>query len=234
MLLGAFKWSWAVPERSGDVPGGSRARIIDFSMVLGGLGGGAPRARHPGAGIVRPPKSRFFKTDQTPHTTHQAQAQGQGQACLGKHVWPPTHPVAQSAVADIDYNMIGGPVGKLISTVRKVLDDSFDEKIRRTRRRFGLQEGGTLEEAIANDRAKASLTAPPTTPAKALLRTKASPTTYTMPAPEPVMMAEPKHVMMPAPELVMMGAPVPEPEPVVMPLPRFMMATQCSPHQSPL
>ena len=130
--------------------------------------------------------------------------------------------------------MIGGPLGKLISTVRKVLDESFAEKIRRTRRRFGLQEGGTLEEAIANDRAKASLTAPPTTPAKALLRTKASPTTYTMPAPEPVMMAEPKPVMMPAPELVMMGAPVPEPEPVVMPLPRFMMATQCSPHQSPL
>ena len=36
----AFRWSWAVPERSGDVPRGSRARIIDFSMVLGGLGEG--------------------------------------------------------------------------------------------------------------------------------------------------------------------------------------------------
>ena len=39
-LLHAFKWSWAVPERSGDVPGGSRARNIDFSLVLEGLGGG--------------------------------------------------------------------------------------------------------------------------------------------------------------------------------------------------
>ena len=34
----AFRWSWAVPERSGDVPGGSRARIIDFSLVLEGFG----------------------------------------------------------------------------------------------------------------------------------------------------------------------------------------------------
>ena len=34
------KWSWAVPERSGDVPGGSRARIIDFSLVFEGFGGG--------------------------------------------------------------------------------------------------------------------------------------------------------------------------------------------------
>ena len=30
VVLCAFRWSWAVPERSGDVPGGSRARIIDF------------------------------------------------------------------------------------------------------------------------------------------------------------------------------------------------------------
>ena len=43
-LLGAFKWSWAVPERSGSVPGGSRARNIDFSMVLGGLVGAHARA----------------------------------------------------------------------------------------------------------------------------------------------------------------------------------------------
>ena len=36
----AFKWSWAVPERSGVVPGGSRARNNEFSMVLGDFGGG--------------------------------------------------------------------------------------------------------------------------------------------------------------------------------------------------
>ena len=38
-VLGAFRWSWAVPDRSRDVPRSARARIIDFSMVLGGLGG---------------------------------------------------------------------------------------------------------------------------------------------------------------------------------------------------
>ena len=44
-MLG-FKWSWAVPERSGVVPGGSRARNNEFSVVLGGFaGGGAVRAR---------------------------------------------------------------------------------------------------------------------------------------------------------------------------------------------
>ena len=42
----AFKWSWAVPERSGVVPGGSRARIIDFPLVLRGFLGGAPRSAH--------------------------------------------------------------------------------------------------------------------------------------------------------------------------------------------
>ena len=38
-LMLAFKWSWAVPERSGVVPGGSRARIIDFSLVFEGFSG---------------------------------------------------------------------------------------------------------------------------------------------------------------------------------------------------
>ena len=43
-----YGWTWAFPERSGDVPVVSKARIIDFSMVLGGLGGGEPmRARWP-------------------------------------------------------------------------------------------------------------------------------------------------------------------------------------------
>ena len=37
---GGLGASWAVIERSGDVAGSSRARIIDFSMVLGGFGGG--------------------------------------------------------------------------------------------------------------------------------------------------------------------------------------------------
>ena len=32
--------------------------------------GGAPRTRHHRAGIVRPPKTRFFKTEQTPQDQH--------------------------------------------------------------------------------------------------------------------------------------------------------------------
>ena len=55
-----------VPKRSGDVPEGSRARKIEFSMVLEFFRGVSPRPGHPGAEIDRPPKSRFFKTDQTP------------------------------------------------------------------------------------------------------------------------------------------------------------------------
>ena len=39
------KKAWAFPHRSGDVPGASRARIIDFPMVLGSLGGAFDRAR---------------------------------------------------------------------------------------------------------------------------------------------------------------------------------------------
>ena len=57
----AFRWSWAVPERSGDVAGGSRARIIDFALVLGGFDGGAPRVGNADAGIVRPPKARLLR-----------------------------------------------------------------------------------------------------------------------------------------------------------------------------
>ena len=34
------KKAWAFPHRSGDVPGASRTRVIDFPMVLGGLGEG--------------------------------------------------------------------------------------------------------------------------------------------------------------------------------------------------
>ena len=69
----AFKWSWAVPERSGVVPGGSRARIIDFSLVLEGLGG-APKARaragHPEAEIFRPPKTLKSKKNTKPKTRY--------------------------------------------------------------------------------------------------------------------------------------------------------------------
>ena len=77
-LLGAFRWSWALPERSGDVPRSSRARIIDFSMVFGGLGGGGPRTCQSRGWIVRPPKSRFFKTDQTPLELGKGKGNGLG------------------------------------------------------------------------------------------------------------------------------------------------------------
>ena len=54
------------------------------------LGGGVPRARHLGGWIVRPPKSRFFKTDQTPlelgkgkgNGLGQGEAHGPGLGCL--------------------------------------------------------------------------------------------------------------------------------------------------------
>ena len=44
-------------------PGTKNNENIDFWMILGGV---SPRPGHPGGWIVRPPKSRFFKTDQTP------------------------------------------------------------------------------------------------------------------------------------------------------------------------
>ena len=78
----------------GDIFGGPERHLGDYCMLLNGfgrfqnalgtfqeaperetmifhwfwevLGGGAPRRGHPGGWIVRPPKSRFFKTDQTP------------------------------------------------------------------------------------------------------------------------------------------------------------------------
>ena len=64
----AFKWPWAVPERSGDVPGSSRARIIDFSLVLEGLGGGEASGGPVARGSVRPPKTSFSR--QTKHHRH--------------------------------------------------------------------------------------------------------------------------------------------------------------------
>ena len=51
---------------------------FDVSMVLGGFGGVSPRARQPAAGIVRPPKSRFFKTDQTPLELGKGKGNGLG------------------------------------------------------------------------------------------------------------------------------------------------------------
>ena len=61
-----------------------------FSMVLEIFLGGVPRRGHLRAGIVRPPKSRFFKTDQAPQGQAQAQtkwawvrqAQGPWLRCL--------------------------------------------------------------------------------------------------------------------------------------------------------
>ena len=57
------KNAWAIPERSGDVLGGSRAPIIDFSMVLGGLGGEASGALWRGVPVRT---SINLKSNQTP------------------------------------------------------------------------------------------------------------------------------------------------------------------------
>ena len=87
----------AFPERSGDVPGGSRARIIDFSMVLGGLGRrgavGVSSTRY-GRGLWSGPLNPKIK----PNTL----ATGTGLGCLVPGlspvhgpgmlgVWPPTN-----------------------------------------------------------------------------------------------------------------------------------------------
>ena len=78
----AFQRSWAVPQRSGDVAGGSRARINDFALVLGGFGGRAKgahaRVGHPSAGNLGTPKPKNLNKHQ------QREANGLGQACLGK------------------------------------------------------------------------------------------------------------------------------------------------------
>ena len=114
------KKAWAFPHRSGDVPGGSRALIIDFSMVLGGLGGwrhGSAWVRY-GRGFWAGPLNPKIKPN-TPGT-------GTGLGCLVSGLSPvhgpellgvspltstgawaygvccltPTHAVARSAVAD--------------------------------------------------------------------------------------------------------------------------------------
>ena len=58
--LGAFKWSWAIPERSGDVPEGARAQKIEFSLVLGGFEGGGPTAALWRGVFCPTPKASFF------------------------------------------------------------------------------------------------------------------------------------------------------------------------------
>ena len=48
--------------------------------------GGGPRTRHPDAGIARPPKSRFFKTSQSPLELGKCLGLGKGKGLgTGKH-----------------------------------------------------------------------------------------------------------------------------------------------------
>ena len=106
--------SWAVPERSGVVPGSSRARIIDFSMVLEGFGGGCQGGAISGRGLSDPLNQDFSR--QTKHHWNWASAWAWARArawartstgtrararTQGKWARTPTHAVAQSAVADI-------------------------------------------------------------------------------------------------------------------------------------
>ena len=67
---------------------------------------GAPRACQPDGWIARPPKSRFFKTDQTPLELGKGKGRGKHKGKyrgLGKGKWAgsSTLAVAQSVVADI-------------------------------------------------------------------------------------------------------------------------------------
>ena len=79
----AFKWSWAVPERSGVVPGDSRARIIDFPLVLEGFLGGPQGRADP---------RRRFSDPLNQDFSRQTQNQDQDQACLET----PLHACAQA------------------------------------------------------------------------------------------------------------------------------------------
>ena len=51
------KKRWAFPHRSGDVPGGSRGRIINFSLGFGG----SAQGRGPVSGPVRGRKLRWVR-----------------------------------------------------------------------------------------------------------------------------------------------------------------------------
>ena len=76
--------------RLGSVLQAPERETMNFQWFWEVFGGGAPRACQPDAGIVRPPKSRFFKTDQTPlelgkgkgNGLGQGQAHGPGLGCL--------------------------------------------------------------------------------------------------------------------------------------------------------
>ena len=56
----------------------SMGKIIDFSMVLEGSWGVSPCRGHLRGWIARPPKSRFFKTDQTPLELGKGKGNGLG------------------------------------------------------------------------------------------------------------------------------------------------------------
>ena len=103
------KKGWAFADRSGDVPGASRARIINFSLVLGGLGWGESTDGWWRGGICPTPKASFFK--KTPSTTgtgtgtgigtHKHKGKGTGKhkhKGKGKHVWASMfdHPLTPS------------------------------------------------------------------------------------------------------------------------------------------
>ena len=81
----AFKWSWAVPERSGDVPGGSRARNNDFSLVLGGFGGGPHGGAISARGLSDPLNQDFSR--QTKHHWNWARAKASTRASTGTRAW---------------------------------------------------------------------------------------------------------------------------------------------------
>ena len=54
-VLGAFRWCWAVPERSRVVARSSGAGISKFSLVFGGVGGGeATRGAWRPGGVADP------------------------------------------------------------------------------------------------------------------------------------------------------------------------------------
>ena len=94
-LKHVFKRSWVVPQRSGNVPVGSRTRMIDFPLILGSFG----REGYQGRANSRrkfPDSLNLVKTNDTPGTGTgtskvQVQVQVQVQIQVQRKVVKNTH-----------------------------------------------------------------------------------------------------------------------------------------------
>ena len=107
-LLGAFKWSCALPERFGDVPGGSRSvrkrKVWIFEGFTRFSGGGEAKDAHaranPNAAWPGPLNTSKLQLPQATYHFPLRSDHFDRRRPMGKYHLAPTHTVAQSAVAD--------------------------------------------------------------------------------------------------------------------------------------